>query len=46
MAQPGWEEGMAALHHLLPKGFPVESNLPSGGRVGLMEQPSPLTQVS
>ena len=28
----------AALRHLLPGGLPVESNLPSGGRVGLMEQ--------
>lgn len=30
----------AALRHLLPGGLPVETSLPSGGRVGLMEQPA------
>jgi hypothetical protein len=29
----------AALRHLFPSGLPVESNLPSGARVGVMEQP-------
>lgn len=30
----------AALRYLLPHGLPVESNLPTGGRVGIMNQKS------
>jgi Hypothetical glycosyl hydrolase 6 len=30
----------SALRHLLSEGLPVESNMPSGGRTGIMHQPS------